>query len=39
VQATPVGSAIVSFIDANNGVLSFTVDGTSATKTITRQLF
>ncbi len=39
VQAFPVGSAIVSFIDANNAVLSYTVDGVSATKTITRQLF
>jgi hypothetical protein len=39
VQAFPVGSAIVSFIDANNAVLSFTVDGVSATKTITRQVF
>ena len=34
-----VGSAIVSFVDANNAVLSYTVDGVSATKTITRQLF
>ena len=39
VQAVNVGSAIVSFIDANNAVLSYTVDGVSATKTITRQAF
>ena len=39
VQAFQVGSAIVSFIDANNAVLSYTVDGVSATKTITRQTF
>ena len=39
VQAFAVGSAIVSFIDANNAVLSYTVDGVSASKTITRQIF
>jgi hypothetical protein len=39
VHAFAVGSAIVSFVDANNAVLSFTVDGVTATKTITRQLF
>ena len=39
VQATLVGSAIASFVDANNAVLSYTVDGVSATKTITRQTF
>jgi len=39
VQAFQVGSAIVSFIDANTAVLSYTVDGVSATKTITRQTF
>ena len=39
VQAFAVGSALVSFVDANNAVLSFTVDGVTATKTITRQLF
>ena len=39
VQATPVGSAIVSFVDANNAVLSYTVDNVTATKTITRQVF
>ena len=39
VQAFPVGSAIVSFIDANNAVLSYAVDGVSASKAITRQIF
>ena len=39
VQAFAVGSAIVSFIDANNAVLSYTVNGDTATKTITRQAF
>ena len=39
VQAFLVGSAIVSFIDANNAVLSYIVDGVSSTKTITRQVF
>ena len=39
VQPFAVGSAIVSFVDANNAVLSYTVDGVSATKVIQRQLF
>ena len=39
VQAILVGSAIVSFIDANDAVLSYTVDGVSGTKTIARQVF
>ena len=39
VQATSVGTVIVSFLDANNAVLSYSVDGVSATKSITRQLF
>ena len=39
IQVISVGSAIVSFVDANNAVLSYTVDGVSATKTITRELF
>jgi hypothetical protein len=39
VQAFPVGTMIVSFIDANNGVLSYLVNGVPSTKTITRQLF
>jgi len=39
VQAILAGSAIVSFVDANNAVLSYTVDGVSGTKTIARQVF
>jgi hypothetical protein len=39
VQPFAVGSATLSFSDGNNGTLSYTVDGVSATKTITRQLF
>jgi hypothetical protein len=39
VQALPIGSIIVSFIDANNAVLSYTVNGVAGTKTIARQLF
>jgi hypothetical protein len=39
IQVVSVGSAILSFVDANNAVLSYTVDGVAATKTITRQLF
>ena len=39
VHIAPVGNVVVSFIDANNAVLSYIVSGVSATKTITRQLF
>ena len=39
VRATVAGTAIVSFIDANNAVLSYTVDGVSETRSVTRQLF
>jgi hypothetical protein len=39
VQVSTAGSVIVSFIDANNAVLSYTVNGVTATKTVTRQLF
>ncbi len=39
VHATAVGSVIVSFIGANDAVLSYTIGGVTATKTITRQLF
>ena len=39
IQVFEVGSVALSFTDANNGVLSYTVDGVSGTKTITRQLF
>ncbi|HXZ49192.1 MAG TPA: hypothetical protein VEG27_09230 [Usitatibacter sp.] len=39
IKVFEAGSVLVSFIDANNAVLSYTVDGVSATKTITRQVF
>ena len=39
VQVVPVGSASLAFTDANNGTLTFTVDGVQGTKAITRQLF
>jgi len=39
VQVSAAGSVIVSFVDANNAVLSYTVNGVTATKTVTRQLF
>ena len=39
VVTTQVGSATLSFSDANNGTLAYTVNGVSARKTITRQPF
>lgn len=39
VQATKVGSAVMSFIDANNAVLSSIVNGVTVSKTLTRQVF
>lgn len=39
VQVFAVGTVAVSFIDANNGRLSYTVNGVTASKLITRQLF
>jgi len=39
VTVATAGSVIVSFVDANNAVLSYTVGGVTATKTITRQIF
>jgi len=39
VQAVAAGTVSVNFTDANNAILSYTVDGVSATKTVTRQLF
>ncbi|HET9652567.1 MAG TPA: hypothetical protein VFP36_10265, partial [Usitatibacter sp.] len=39
VNVSKVGSITVSFTDANSGTMSYTVDGRSGTKTITRQLF
>jgi hypothetical protein len=39
VQATMAGSVTLTFSDANDGTLSYTVNGASATKAITRQVF
>jgi alpha-tubulin suppressor-like RCC1 family protein len=39
VQAFNAGTVSVNFTDGNNATLSYTVNGASAAKTITRQLF
>jgi len=39
VQAFSVGTASLAFSDGNNGTLTYTVDGVTGSKTITRQLF
>ena len=39
VQRIEVGSGTLSFSDANNGTFSYTVNGTSQTKPITREVF
>ena len=39
INVVEVGSATLSFSGADNGVLSYVVDGVSGTKAITRQLF
>ena len=39
VQVSQAGTVSLTFSDANNGVLSFTVGGTTSTKSITRQTF
>ena len=39
VSVFAVGSATLTFSDANNGTLSYTVDGVSGSKAITRQIF
>jgi len=39
VHATPVGSAMLAFTDATDGTFSYTVDGVSQSKAITRQVF
>jgi alpha-tubulin suppressor-like RCC1 family protein len=39
VQRFEVGSASVAFSDANNATLTYTANGVTATKAITRQLF
>jgi len=39
VTNTPVGTVTVAFSDGNNGTLSYTVNGVSRSKPITRQVF
>lgn len=39
VRISSVGSVTVNFVDANDAVLSYTVNGVPGTKNITRQLF
>ena len=39
VESRQVGSATITFSDANNGVFSYSVDGVSGAKSITRQPF
>ena len=39
VQASPVGTASLNFTDGNNGTLTYTVNGVTGTKAITRQVF
>jgi hypothetical protein len=39
IQVFSVGTATLSFSDADHGTLSYTVDGVPGTKSITRQLF
>ena len=39
VRATQVGTATFTFTDASNGSFAYTVNGVSATKAITRQVF
>jgi serine protease len=39
VANTPVGTGTLTFADANNGTFTYTVSGTTQTKSITRQVF
>jgi hypothetical protein len=39
VVSTPLGTATISFTDANDGTFSYTVNGTTQTKSLTRQVF
>ena len=39
VTPTPVGTGTLAFSDANNGTFTYTVNGTTQTKAITRQVF
>ncbi|MEO8566989.1 MAG: choice-of-anchor D domain-containing protein [Betaproteobacteria bacterium] len=38
-QGSNVGTATFSFIDGNSGTFSYTIDGVTQTKTITREVF
>lgn len=39
VAVTPVGSATLAFTDADNGTFTYTVEGRTASKAITRQVY
>jgi hypothetical protein len=39
IVATPVGSGVLTFADASDGSFSYTVNGISQTKSITREVF
>ena len=39
VRVTPVGSATLAFADADNGTFTYTVDGRTFSKAITRQVY
>jgi hypothetical protein len=39
VHVTPVGSASLAFADADNGTFTYTVDGRTSSKAITRQVY
>ena len=39
VKVTPVGSATITFTDANNGTFAYTVNGVAGSKVITREAF
>ncbi|HZZ94913.1 MAG TPA: hypothetical protein VFE23_20295 [Usitatibacter sp.] len=39
VQVTPAGTVSLTFADPNNGTLTYTVNGVTASKAVTRQMF
>ena len=39
VRVNPVGSAVITFTNANNGTFSYTINGITGSKSITRQPF
>jgi hypothetical protein len=39
VERTPVGNATFTFADINNGTFAYTVNGTSRSEPITRQVY